>query len=84
MNFNRHNSSGHHGSKRRKQAQHVLTWIARRIQSHLHQHSYNHLCEAPAQLLQNLESNFYLKVGLPEEWGKQTGVPGEKTRQTTR
>ena len=34
-NFSRHSSHGHHGSKRRKVAQHALTWIAR-----IHSHTY--------------------------------------------
>ena len=77
-NFNRRNSHGHHGSKCHELAQHALTWIAR-----MHSHTYINTvtitwCEVPAQLLQNLELNLYLKV--PEGLGEreQTGVPREK------
>ena len=54
-NFNRHSSHGDHGSKHGELAQHALTWIAR-----IHSHTYINtvsttLCEAPAQLLHNLE-----------------------------
>ena len=63
-NFNRRSSHGHHGSKRRELAQaahshgpqaftHTLTSTQVRTTA---------LCEAAAQLLQNLESNFVLKV----------------------
>ena len=66
-NFNRRTSHGHYGSKRRK-----LTWIAR-----IHSHTFINtvkttLCEAPPQLLQNLESNFYFE-------GTWEGEQTEKT-----
>ena len=49
--FYKRDSHGHHGSKRRELAQHILTWIAR-----IHSHSYINTvtttwCEALAQLL---------------------------------
>ena len=64
----------------RKLAQHALTWIAcihSHSQSHMHLHQQSTLCEAaPAQLLQNLESNFYFE-GTGGREGEQTGVPRE-------
>ena len=58
-NFNRRRSQGHHGSKRRELAQHAYSHGS---------HAFTHtldintvtttLCEASAQLLHNLESNF--------------------------
>ena len=79
---NRHNSHGHHGSKRRELAQHTLTWIA-----HIDSHTFINtatttLCEVPAQLLRNLESLFFIWRYLRE--GEQTGVPGENHRQPVR
>ena len=48
-----------HGSKRR--ATRTLTWIAR-SHSHIYINTVTTtLCEAPAQLLQTLESNFYFE-----------------------
>ena len=56
-NGNRRSSHGHRGSKRRELAvTRTLTWIAR-ILSHTYINTViTTLCEAPAQLLHNLES----------------------------
>ena len=65
MNCNSRGSShSHHGPKRRELAQHAH-WRG----SHAFAHaltSTSTLCEAPAQLLQNLESNFYFEG----TWGR--------------
>ena len=54
-NFTRRSFHGHHSSKRRELEQHAF--------AHTLQHSYSHVtfCEAPAQLLHNLESNFHFE-----------------------
>ena len=68
MNFNRHSSHGHHGWKCHELAQHAqLTWIAHIIHSHTDINTVTTMWhEAPAQLLQNLESNFYFD----DTWGR--------------
>ena len=72
-NFNRRsNANGHHSSKRCKLAQHTLMWITR-IHSHIYINTGTKTCEAPAQLLQNLESKFLFSRYSRE--GEQTGVP---------
>ena len=53
------------------------TQFIARIQSHTYINTATTtLCEAPAQLLQKLESNFCLKAAYLRE-GEQTEVPGE-------
>ena len=54
----------HHGSKRRKLAQHAHSRgsHASRIHSHTYIDTVTTMwCEPPAQLLQNVESNFYFE-----------------------
>ena len=67
-NFNSRSSHSHHGSKRHELVQHTNSHGLQALTHTYIKTVTTTLCQAPAQLLQNLESNFILKV--PEKESK--------------
>ena len=83
-NFNGHSSHDHHGSKRRKLAQHRTHVDRTHSLTQLHQHSYNHVCAKRQLSYYRIWNPMFILKEPPEEGGCGTVEPLETKVKTLR